>query len=581
MPEQFEFVFLRPWWLLLIPLGFFLAYGITRPNTQSWRQICDAELLSRLMVGESGKSTFFVRALAFLGWTLAALALAGPAWDKEETVLYENVEATVVVFDLSRSMESIDLQPTRLERARYKAIEVIERNEDRAIGLVVFAGSAFDVTPVSDDVATVIHLLQSVEVSMMPIQGSRASEGLIRGRQLLENSGYKTGSILLLTDGVDKAAEKEAEHARRKGYKVSVIGVGSTSGGPIQWGEGEFLRDDKGEFVLAPVDLNALADVASAGGGSFSLVSTEDDQALWLNSTMGDDQYQLDENVQATTSNWKDRGPLLLIALLPLVALLFRRGWLFAAACVLIVHPNQSQALEWADLWKRSDQRARLAIENQVFDDPSLSENPQWNGIANYRLRNYEEAGIEFSQQDDRIGLYNHANSLAKLGDLLGAIEKYEAAIEIDPDFEDAVFNLGLIRNLLEEQEMQGDQGSDQGEQQGSQRDDQSQNESLEGVSPNGRESEEQGLRREGDVGQNSGRRSMGEERSDQENREMSETGLEDNILLQSELDEELSQVMEQWMRQIPDDPGGLLRRKFYYESLTREYEPMTSSQPW
>ena len=581
MPEQFEFVFLRPWWLLSIPLGYFLAYAITRPNTQSWLQVCDAELLSRLLVGESGKSTFFVRALVFLGWTLAALAIAGPAWDREETVLYENVEATVVVFDLSRSMESVDLEPTRLERARYKAIEVIEQNEDRAIGLVVFAGSAFDVTPVSDDVATVIHLLQSVEVGMMPIQGSRASEGLIRGRQLLENSGYETGSVLLLTDGVDEAAENEAERARRKGYKVSVIGVGSTSGGPIQLGDGEFLRDFNDDFVLAPVDLNALAAVASAGGGEFSLVSSEDDQALWLQSSMGNDQYQLDEGVQATTLNWKDRGPLILMALLPLVALLFRRGWLFAAASVLIVHPNQSQALEWAELWKRSDQRAMLAVENQKFDDPSLLENPQWNGIASYRLQNYEQAGIEFSQQEDRIGFYNHGNALAKMGDLLGAIEKYEAAIKIDPEFEDAVFNLDLIRKLLEKQEMQGDQGNDQGEQQGTQRDDQSQNESLEGVSPNARDSERQGLRREGDAGQNSGRRSMGEERSDQENREMSETGLEDNNLLQSELDEELNQVMEQWMRQIPDDPGGLLRRKFYYESLTREHQPMPSSQPW
>ncbi len=565
----------------MIPLGFVLAYSITRPKNQSWMQICDAELLSRLMVGKSKTSAFFVRALACLGWTFAVLALAGPAWDKEETILYENVEATVVVFDLSRSMESIDLEPTRVERARYKAIEIIEQNKDRAIGLVVFAGSAFDVTPVSDDVATVIHLLQSVEVSIMPSQGSRASEGLIHGRQLLENSGYKTGSILLLTDGVDKAAEKEAEQTRKRGYKVSVIGVGTAGGGPIQLENGEFLKDIDGNFVLAPVDQNALADVALAGGGKFSLVSAQNDQALWLSSSVGDDQFQLDETVEATTLNWKDRGPLILLVLLPLVALLFRRGFLFGAAFVFVVHPNHSHALEWVDLWKRSDQQAMHAVQNQKFDDPSLLENPQWNGIANYRLQNYEDAGIEFSKQNDKIGLYNYGNALAKIGDLPGAIEKYEAAIEIDPEFEDAIFNLDIIKKLLQEQEMQGDQGRDQGEQQGSQRDDQSQNEALEGVSTNARDSEQQGLRREGDIGQNSGRQMMGEERSDQEIREMTETGLEDNILLQSELDEELSQVMEQWMRQIPDDPGGLLRRKFYYESLIREHQLAPSEQPW
>ena len=409
----------------MIPLGFVLAYSITRPKNQSWMQICDTELLSRLMVGKSKTSAFFVRALTCLGWTFAVLALAGPAWDKEETILYENVEATVVVFDLSRSMESIDLEPTRVERARYKAIEIIEQNKDRAIGLVVFAGSAFDVTPVSDDVATVIHLLQSVEVSIMPSQGSRASEGLIHGRQLLENSGYKTGSILLLTDGVDKAAEKEAELTRKKGYKVSVIGVGTASGGPIQLENGEFLKDIDGNFVLAPVDQNALANVALAGGGKFSLLSAQNDSALGLNSSVGSDQFQLDEAVEATTLNWKDRGPLILLVLLPLVALLFRRGFLFGAAFVFVVHPNHSHALEWVDLWKRSDQQAMHAVQNQKFDDPSLLENPQWNGIANYRLQNYEDAGIEFSKQNDKIGLYNYGNALAKIGDLPGAIEKY------------------------------------------------------------------------------------------------------------------------------------------------------------
>ena len=71
------------------------------------------------------------------------MALAGPAWDREKADLFQNVDAMVVVFDLSRSMNSTDLLPSRLDRARYKAIEVVESEPDRAVGLVVFAGSAF------------------------------------------------------------------------------------------------------------------------------------------------------------------------------------------------------------------------------------------------------------------------------------------------------------------------------------------------------------------------------------------------------------------------------------------------------
>ena len=511
---------------------------------------------------------------------MAVVALAGPAWDKEETSLYESLEAAVFVFDLSLSMQSIDLKPNRLEQARYKAIEIIEQNDDRAIGLVVFAGSAFDVTPVSDDIATVTHLLQSLQVSMMPIQGSLASEGLSRAVNLLQNSGYKTGSIVLITDGVDRAAASEAERIKNMGYRVSVIGVGTTSGGPIEVEAGEFLKDNDGEIILVHVDQGSLTDVATAGGGKFFLISMQDSEQKGLIKNLGRDKFKLDENVQATTVNWKDRGPIFLLILVPMVALLFRRGWLFGFGFLLIGTPNQSEAIEWGKLWQRSDQRAQYAVVNEEFDDPSLLENSQWNGIANYRQERYDEAGLEFRKHDDKVSLYNFGNTLAKLGNLEGAIEKYEEAIEIDSEFEDALFNLDLIKRILENRQSKGEQGQDEGKDQGAPRNDQSLNDALEGMPPNVGEKEKQGLQKEGDVNSSSGQQRMGNERSKDENFKLAQASSEDKTKIQSEIDEELSQVMEQWMRQIPDDPGGLLRRKFHYE-FSERMQRLPPSQQW
>ena len=169
MSFPIEFVFLRPWWLLLLLLGPLLAFAITRRGSDSWAAVCDPLLLRHLVSGGSNTSVMLVRILIVATWMLAILALAGPAWDREKTDLFENLDATVVVLDLSQSMNSTDLLPSRFERARYKSIDLIENQKSRATGLVVFAGSAFDVVPVSDDVATLTHLIQSMQLSLIHI----------------------------------------------------------------------------------------------------------------------------------------------------------------------------------------------------------------------------------------------------------------------------------------------------------------------------------------------------------------------------------------------------------------------------
>ncbi len=545
-----ELIFLRPWWLLLIPVGFVLAFVVSRRHRNSWRRICDSELFSELTLIGDRVSERMVGISIVIGWLLAVIALAGPAWDRDQNTLYQSVDAMVVVFDLSRSMNSTDLLPSRLERARYKALEVIEAQQDMSVGLVAFAGDAFDVTPISDDIGTVSHLLHSLQIQMMPVQGSLASTGLYRAHQLLNNSGYRRGAVVLLTDGVDEDAFSAAKNLTDDGFRLSVVAVGTEAGAPISLDNGDFLKDGAGNFIVAPINVENLAKLAKQGGGLFSFVSEPFTESMLHTIDFGRDSVELTTHDDSSVG-WNDRGPWILLGLLPLVALIFRRGWILSVLILLPVTFQDAHAFKWEDLWLRSDQQAAAAVREEDFDNSQLAEHPEWNGIALYRQNKYEEATAEFNKASDRVANFNAGNAKAKDGDLQGAIENYEAAIEIDSEFEDAQFNLDLVKKLLQEQQQRqrGQQDDSRESQESNSQNNEASSDQLERSSPNSGQGEEEELERR-------------DEPRDEENQLAS---MEDSV------DKEQEQLMEQWLQQIQDDPTGLLRRRFYYEYQERQ----------
>ena len=578
MQFPIEFIFLRPWWLMLLLLGPLLAFAVTRRGADSWASVCEASLLRQLTMGGSKSSVILIRLIIVATWTLAVFALAGPAWDREKAKFFENLDATVVVLDLSQSMNSNDLLPSRLERARYKSIELIENHDNRATGLVVFAGSAFDVVPVSDDVATLTHLIQSLQTTMMPVQGSRASLGIERARQLLERSGYDTGSVVLITDGVDPTAFETVSNLREAGYSLSVIAVGTESGAPIIAPNGEFVKDSTGAPVVVGVDYSELSRLAAAGGGKFSKV-TEDVSLI----TAQWSQFAVDDTLEGDSTSsalWKDRGPYILLLLMPLAALLYRRGWLLVVAVFLVLPSQPSFAFEWSDLWQRPDQRAAEAVRTERFDEPVLSRLPRWNGIALYRKNEFDRAVDEFSVSNDEVSMFNKGNALAKTGNFAAAVEEYEGALQIAPEFEDAKFNLDIVRRLLKQQQMSDESEETDNRNQADSQQVETKDSASDDVAARKDQSDGQERQDEGDLSRRTGQQALGGEDPEEDEMISDQDDLKEQIALQTDLNDELDQVMEQWLRKIPDDPGGLLRRKFHYEYLLRG-KAHAEGEPW
>ncbi len=561
--------FIRPLWLALLPLAVILplVWRRLRRPSGDWSKVCDAHLLRWLSVGNAAaKPSRFGPWLAGLVWLIAAIALAGPSWQKLPDSSFTSRDARVLILDLSLSMLSEDLKPNRLAQAHFRLSDMLEATSEGQTGLVAYAGDAFVVSPLTSDTNTIKNMFPALRPDVIPVSGSRPDRALDLAAELLKRSGMARGEILLISDSGSQAAANVAASLAKQGIFTSVLAVGTVQGAPIPSGEG-FVSDSSGNIVVARLERDALQAIARAGGGKYSeLTAGSTANSPWA-AVEGSEFARKDD---ALGERWKDAGPWLVLVLLPLVAFSFRRGLLFLLPLILmpgLLISTDAKAGFWDDLWTTRDQQAQAALQQERAADAAvLAKNPGIAGEAFYRSGDFVNAGQSWSQldQDQADSHYNRGNSMAQLGEFDEAIAAYDAALALDPEMEDASFNRDLVEQMKQQQEQE------QQEQQDSESEsdeEQSGDESEDGEQGDEESSEEQ---QEGE---------QGDEESDEES-EGEETGEPSESEMEQNWSEEDAQAMEQWLRRIPDDPGGLLRRKFRNQH-ERRGAPADESETW
>jgi Ca-activated chloride channel homolog len=325
--------FLHPAWLLALPPLLLLTLWLARSsaNDGSWSRIVDPQLLPLLRVAEGRRARSVWPLVLGSVWTLAVLALAGPAWKHTESPAFRIPASWVLVLDLSPSMSATDASPSRVARARYAASDILSGARDARVGLVVFAGEAHTVTPLTSDVATARVLLGPLSPSLMPEAGDRLTPALEETQRLLDAGGYaRHGQVIVLSDGVSDPVEalRAAQELRKHGSTVNVIGVGTPSGAPEPDGRGDFVRDPDGRPRITRLQTEELQRIASAGGGEFV-------RAAGVSGLLSALEAQQARNLEADNSSvaktrlstWQNEGVWLLPPLLLLAAWLARRGW--------------------------------------------------------------------------------------------------------------------------------------------------------------------------------------------------------------------------------------------------------------
>jgi Ca-activated chloride channel family protein len=633
-----DFHFLRPLWLLLLLVvpAFRLLRRRGRADAGAWRGVVDAHLLPHLIEridAGTGRSGIV---LATLLWTLACFALAGPAWERKPMPLYRNQAARVLALELSATMMAQDDKPSRFERARYKLVDILDRSKDYQSALIGYAGEAFVAAPLTDDVGTVRNLVDALDPSTMPVAGNHAGAAIEAARKLIEQAGSHAGDILLVADSADAEAIVAARKAHAKGLTVSVLGVGTPDGAPVALAQGDFLKDDSGNVVVAKRDDASLREVAEAGGGRYATLSADshDIDSLLVDRAGATSEAEAasSPDVLAAGTRWRDRGPWLMLLLLPLAALAFRRGWLMAIALIATSAPR-ADAASFTDLWLRSDQQAAAAlVGGDAKAALGVARSPDWHGSAAFRAGDYESAAADYAKVENADGAYNEGNALAKLGRYEDAIASYDRALKLAPDMDDAKANKAAVEEWLKRQQKQqqdksskqdsksgngGDRKPSSGD--GSQQDQDQQKENESGESRDQKSKDgDQGASSQDQNGNDEQQKSeSGQDSGDEQQKQPSSSGTEGATTdAQSGLDpsqgkasseqqksltkaidqslasggkpdkdgkpsqaieeedaatQEKRQALEHLLQRVPDDPGGLLRRKFLLEHQRRQ----------
>ena len=596
-----EFHFLRAGWILLIPIAILLIFIFKRRllTIGNWEKLIDKRLLPYVMSRSQLSDNQYKWWLISLISVLSIIALAGPTWERIEQPSFRTDQSLVIALDLSRSMNAQDITPNRLTRAKLKILDILERRQGAQVALIVYSANAFTVTPLTSDTDTIIALINSIDTSIMPSRGSYPALAIDKGLQLLNQASVSNGEIILVTDGgITSDSFSSAQKLRDEGYRLSALGIGSMNGAPIPKETGGFITDNTGQITISRLEVDDLKDLVEIGGGSYTSITSNDQDIDTLLSEVYSAVRESDDSV--TTDQWKEFGPWLLLIVVPFGSLLFRKGWVFVFLLTIMPIDNSVYALDWNDLWKTRDQQAKEAMESGDYDKAiELFEDSEWLAAAHYKAGNYRQSANGYNNNSNIDHLYNHANSLAKIGQFEEAIENYEKVIAEEPNAEDALYNLNLLKDLLSENQSSEENNDDgqsseeasTGEQSQQQNGDESEQSDNEGNSKTGDSDDEsdanpnQKLSNEEDIEAiEKELERAAEENSNQESQQEdnNESGIEGRMA------QEQQQAMEQWLRRIPDDPGGLLRRKFRYQYQRQGIDqdgnqiwPNEGAQPW
>lgn len=567
-----NFHFLRPWLLLLLllPFLFLLHFFRSMQNASSWENVCDKKLLNYLLIKGSSSTRKLFGCLFLTALNFAIFAAAGPTWEKRPipTLVPEN--PVMILLNLSSDMNVSDLQPNRLNRAKFKITDLLNSLTSAQSGLIVYSQEPFLITPISDDTDLIKNLLPAVNFDIMPTNGDRLDRAIELAMEKLKNGGYQEGNIIVFSADVgerfDKALET-AKNAAAQKYKVSVIQTSAEMNEKLKL-------------------------IARYGQGYYHLLANNDQDITGLDKFINQNISELkqSENEQST---WLDMGYYLCFVPLVCCLFFFRRG-------IFVLVPALFFATSAHAGWFLNNNQEGLKAFNQGDFQTAADkfEASDWKGAAEYRLGNYEKAAKIYAGKQDATSLYNLGNALAKGGKIEEAIKKYEEVLKLNPKHEDARFNLEYLKKQQEQQQNQQNQDKQQqqqnqeqeNQQQGdpSQADD-NQSDNNAGENPNqqnqrgdNNQSSEPQQNNEGNEDKSSAQNQDSQGNSEKNQEKQQDLASQDEVSSEQQEDEnkqdeqtggsvnkqgddqekydEMRQAKVQQLRQIPENPGGLLK---------------------
>ena len=259
--------------LLLLPAFFALFMYALYVKKRNLKRFGEMNIIRALMPDASLRKQYLKFGLLFTALTLFIFVVAGPQFgSKLETSKKQGIEV-MVCLDVSNSMLSTDVSPTRLDKAKMILSNLIDNLKNDKIGLIVFAGDAFIQLPITSDYVSAKMFLSSINPAMVPVQGTAIGAAINLATRSFTPDEKSQKTIILITDGENHEddAVGAAKAAAEKKIRVNVLGVGSVEGGPIPVPESNgYQRAQDGNMVITKLDEKMCQDIAVAGNGLYA-----------------------------------------------------------------------------------------------------------------------------------------------------------------------------------------------------------------------------------------------------------------------------------------------------------------------
>lgn len=264
--------FIRPeylWsFLALIPLAILWTFA-QRYREAKLSRFTVKENWALLSANVSTRARFHRGLLILLALSFSIIAAARPYMGVREREVRKRGINMLFAVDVSKSMLSDDVTPTRLEYARTLVRQLLAEFKGQRVGLLPFAGEAFLQCPLTTDYGVLLGVLKRMDVSTVAYQGTDIPEAIDTAIDAFDRSGEGNRVLVFLTDGENHGDEIKAaaQRAAEKKIRIYVLGIGTPQGGQIKLPDRDFKRDENGVIVTTKLNSDLLRDLADLTGG--------------------------------------------------------------------------------------------------------------------------------------------------------------------------------------------------------------------------------------------------------------------------------------------------------------------------
>jgi len=485
------------WFLLFIPA---LAAGFFFINMRQKKQLhrfVSEMLIPQLAPEISLAMRIIKQALVLLALACLILAIANPqVGTRLEEVKREGIDLFIAL-DVSLSMKSEDIRPSRLEKAKRDVSELLRKLSGDRVGMIVFAGDAFVQFPLTADYAAADLFLTAIDVDAVPIPGTMIGSAVEVALKSFSKDVPTQKAIVVVSDGENTEGDVmgAVEDAKKANVRIYSVGMGTPEGGPIpiynQNGDrADYKRDQSGSIVLSKLDETMLQQISATTGGTYHRATSGGNEIDDIFKELASLEKVEFGAKQVTGFETRYHYPLSLAIIFLIIEIMLsgRRGKLLlrlkkflpAAAALFIfvlfsanvlAQTVRSHVNEGNRVYEKGSYNDAEAEYKKALEKNAKSKEAQFNiGNSYYKqqrfdeaLREYSNSGAAMKSSEDRAKTYyNMGNTLYNSKKFQEAVEAYKQSLKLNPNDDDTRYNLQMAREQLKQQQQQKQQDKNQ-----------------------------------------------------------------------------------------------------------------------